>query len=142
MKKFACVLPLVLAATASNAASSNIQFVAHNASLETNLCIFAAQNGYDAAIAEAKKLGKNTYAAANMQCNGESIKSFAQSFEMIPVVQATPKEVVVIAGNQSEESQLCLKAVKEGLETIGHKASSLTCNGQPVASFVKAVAKS
>ena len=139
MKKLVSVLSLVVAATTAQAASSNIQFVPHNASLETNLCVFAAQNGFDAALVEAKRQGKNTFSATNTKCNGESIKSFAKSFEATPIVTAAPKEVVIIAGNLSEESQLCLKAINEGIEAVGHKASSLTCNGQSVKSFVKSV---
>lgn len=142
MKKLISVLSLGLAAATTQAASSNIQFIADNASLETSLCVVAAQNGFDAALAEAKRHGKNAFSAVNTKCNGESIKAFAKSFEATPIITAAPKEVVVITGNQSEESLLCLKAVKEGVQAVGHKASSLTCNGQSVSNFVKTIKNS
>ncbi|REL30733.1 hypothetical protein [Thalassotalea euphylliae] len=136
MKNLIGTLAFLAALASTQVTAANIQFVAKNTSAETNLCLVAAQQGYQAAV---KQLGSEKL-AANTKCNGETLKAFAHSFAAEKA--AVAHKTVVLPGNQTMESQLCMKAVKEGVRAVGHRISSLRCNGQSVTSFVKAVKRS
>jgi len=136
MKKLATVLSLVFAATTAHA-SSNLQLVPQDTSVESGICVFAAQNGYNNAVAQARKLGVSNFDIANLSCNGTDMKTFAKSFK-VKVSDANTKPVVFVPVNQTTETQLCVKALKEGLRSVGHRIHSLKCNGESVARFVKA----
>ncbi|MFD2165142.1 hypothetical protein ACFSJY_02605 [Thalassotalea euphylliae] len=140
MKKVLSAFVLVAAATSAQASSSNVQIIAKNASVETNLCVIAAQKGIEAATAYAVKNDVKARSFESTQCNGENIKSFADAFKADETT--ANKAIEVVPGNQSLESQLCLKAVNEGVRAVGHKSNSLKCNGLSVESFVKAVKNS
>lgn len=136
MKKLVGVISLVLASTNAFALSSNIEVVAKNTSFETNLCVIAAKQGYQA-VTEA---AGNSHNLASTKCNGMDIKKFAKYFKPETAKKVVVKEVVM--GNKSKETQLCVKAVEEGVGAVGHKVNTLKCNGQSVKSFVKAVKNS
>ncbi|REL25573.1 hypothetical protein DXX93_02755 [Thalassotalea euphylliae] len=137
MKTFIGAVALVTATLSSQAFAAKLQFVGKDTSTETSLCVLAAEQGYQAVVAQ---LGLNKSQLNGTQCNGVSLKEFAASLKA-PKTAVTHKTVVV-SGNQSMESQLCLKAVKEGVQAVGHRVSSLKCNGQSVSSFVKSVKRS
>lgn len=137
MKKYMSVIALVIAAANANASNANVELIGKNTSVETNLCLTAAQHGYDAVSAEIK--ASNGKLAAT-KCNGKDIKVFAKSFTTKAPAKAI--NMKVITGNNSMESQLCMKAVKEGVNAVGHRRNSLKCNGLSVDSFVKSVKRS
>lgn len=135
MKKLISVLSLVLATTTAQASTSNVKFVAQDASIETNLCVIAAERGYYAAKTEAKKSISAAQNFSRMTCNGQDVKSFAKSFN---VVADTPaKQIILVPVNDSQETQLCLKAANNGIRSIGNAVDRLNCNGKSVSRFVK-----
>ncbi|WP_448568997.1 hypothetical protein [Thalassotalea ganghwensis] len=139
MKKLAVVLSSILVATSAQASTSSATFYANDNSVETSICIVAANNGYSAARLEAKKQGIQ-YQSLNFACNGLSVKEFAKTYYVKP--QETEKEVVLVPANDSLESQLCIKAANQGINAIGTMAKKLICNGDEVARFVRKVKNS
>jgi len=135
MTKLLSVISLFLLATTAQASTSNINFIAENSSVETNLCVTAAKNGYAQAKIEAKKLGAKSPNFDRMTCNGQSVKSFAKSFQVSTVKPV--KEAVFLPGNDSKATELCVLAVNNGIRSIGKGAQQLTCNGKPVSRFIK-----
>jgi len=141
MTKLLSVISLLLATiTSTQASASNINFLAKNSSIETNICITAAEYGFAAAKFEAKKLGVKPLNFNTLTCNGESVKAFAKSFK-ISTVKAT-KQVVLVPGNSSKATQLCVQAVSNGVSSIGKEAQQLSCNGKSVSRFVKSTKNS
>ncbi len=141
MTKLLSVISLLLATiTSAQASTSNINFIAKNSSIETNICITAAEYGFAKAKLEAKKLGVKSLNVNTLTCNGESVKSFAKSFQISPVQPA--KQVVLVPGNDSKDTQLCVQAVSNGVRSIGKAAQQLSCNGKPVSRFVKSTKNS
>ena len=141
MKKLISVLALVIAATGAQASTANVQLIAKNNTAETNLCLVAAQQGYNAVVAKVRGDKKQLANLASTKCNGESIKDFAHSFNAEKPVEVH-NSVVVVSDKQSLESQLCMKALNEGVRAVGHTKWSLKCNGQSVENFVKSVKRS
>ena len=137
MKKYMSVIALIIAAAHANASTANVELIGKNTSVETNLCLTAAQHGYDAVSAEIKASNGKL---ASTKCNGKDIKAFAKSFSTKAPAKAV--NMKVISGNNSMESKLCMKAVKEGVNAVGHRRNSLKCNGLSVDSFVKSVKRS
>lgn len=142
MKKLVSFLVLIAVSSAANALSSNVQIVAKNNTIETELCVVAAQQGIEKAAEQAALSGVTAKSFAKMHCNGTDIKSFAATYTPKDPVAINVKATVILAGNQSDESKLCVKAVTEGIKAIGHIAPSLKCNGESVSDFVNSVAKS
>lgn len=141
MKKLIGLAAFTALVTSTQASAANIQFVGQDTSIETHLCMLAAEQGYQAVAA---KLVHNKSQLHNTKCNGETLKDFAASFKTNSpkVSHKVSHKIKVVSGNQSMASQLCMKAVKEGVRAVGHRVSSLKCNGQSVASFVKSVKRS
>ncbi|WP_448551156.1 hypothetical protein [Thalassotalea montiporae] len=137
MKKLIGLVAFTAVTLSTQTSAANIQFVGKDKSTETNLCMLAAEQGYNAVAA---KFAQNKRQLHNTKCNGETLKDFAASFKAS--ANKVEHKTVIVSGNQSMESQLCMKAVKEGVRAVGHRVSSLKCNGQSVASFVKAVKRS
>lgn len=139
MKKFAVVLSSILVATTAQASTSSVKYYAEDTSIETSICLTAANKGYSAARLEAKKLGIQ-YQTMNFACNGVSVKEFAKTHYVKP--QQVEKAIVLVPANDSKESQLCIKAANQGVNAIGEMASKLICNGDSVARFVRKVTNS
>ena len=144
MKKLLVVLSMVLASSAAQASNANVKFVAKDSSIESKLCVVAAESGYKAAINEAKLLGSKYEAFAFVaKCNGQSLRAFAESFQVKAVIE-TPevaKLTLVRPANKSIESQLCASAAKNGIDAIqsevNYDVRELVCNGMSLTRFVK-----
>jgi len=135
MKTLVSVLSLVLATSSVQASTSSVKFVAQDSSVETSICLLAAEKGYLAAKTQSKNIIGSNNTFARMICNGVDIKSFAKAYNQ-PEVK-TVKEVVLVPVNDTKETQLCIKAANNGVRSIGNIANSITCNGQSVARFVR-----
>ncbi|MEW6992636.1 hypothetical protein AADZ91_18415, partial [Colwelliaceae bacterium 6441] len=81
MKKLVLGLSLVLTVSTANALSNNATFVAVDNSVETNICLVAAKEGYQAARNAGKTMSaKYANASFNITCNGLPVKKFAKEF--------------------------------------------------------------
>lgn len=133
MKNLVIALSLLVTANTANALSNNTKYVAKDSSIESNLCVIAATQGFQAAKLAAKEADSTLNATT---CNGVSVKAFSNnSFgEKAKVVRFVP-------ANQSTESKICAQAVVEGVAAVikAHSADArnVVCNGQTLVSFVK-----
>lgn len=141
MKNLLVILSLVLSANAANASNSNVKFVGVDNTTETNLCVMAAKNGYKAAVKEIKKT--KDIIALGTTCNGQSIRSFSETYQLKPVSieSNVDKTVIIKPANESIESQVCAQAVKTGIKsvatTVNFDVRKMVCNGQNISRFVK-----
>ena len=132
MNKLISAIALCFAVVSNvHAVSAQFEVVAKNTSQETQLCMIAAEQGYQAAA----KAADSEKQLTTVKCNKQSLEQFAKSFEQAPA-QAR-KTQVAVQGNESLESELCIKAVKEGIRAVGHRSNSLKCNGVSVNDFIK-----
>ena len=138
MKNLLVVLSLVLFTSAASASSSNVKFVSLDNSVESNICIIAAENGYRAAKKQVEKTS-NTY-VFNITCNGQSLRSFSETFKY-PAEKAIEKSVLVKPANNSIESQICVQAVQKGMKSVvnttNYDVKEMVCNGLSITEFVK-----
>jgi hypothetical protein len=138
MKSLLVVLSLVLFTSTASASSSNVKFVSLDNSAESKICIVAAENGYRAAKKQVDKMS-NVY-AFNITCNGQSMRSFSETFKS-PVEKAVQKSVLVKPANNAIESQICVQAVQKGLESVvnttTYNVKEMVCNGLSITEFVK-----
>jgi len=145
MKK---LLTLALAAlfTAQSFAATDTKFVALDQTLETNLCVIAAKQGYQAAkdtAAQFENFNKSQFKAT--VCNGVNIQHFASQFEKAKQeVVATEVEQVVYRFKPVDDtyaSRFCAIAAKQGLQQAislgGRQVKGLICNGKTISSFAR-----
>ncbi len=141
MKKLMLGLSLVLSVAFAHAENTDAQFYTADDSLDSQLCVIAANQGYSAALSYGKQLGgKYSYFTKDIVCNGLSIKTFAQQQRSQQKDIAEQKQVTFYAANRANESQICLQAVKSGLHVLAHQEGyvrNVKCNGQPIEKFVK-----
>jgi len=135
MTKLLSIISLFLATTTAQASTSNVNFIAENQSIETNVCMTAAEYGFSAAKDAAKKSAAKYININTLTCNGKSVKSFAKSFKISTVKPV--KQIVFIPGNDSKATELCVQAASNGVDTIGKAAQQLSCNGKSVSQFIK-----
>ncbi|NMP32835.1 DUF3718 domain-containing protein [Thalassotalea sp. M1531] len=138
------VLVAVLTLAVSFGASakvSNVEFRALDQSVETQLCVAAAQGGLTAAKSTASSLGVKFGQIKNrLSCNDQSLIRFAAQFES--QVEQPIKSVVFkfkAADNQAA-SQICKEAVVNGLPAVQKQYKNIDdiyCNGQIISRFVK-----
>jgi hypothetical protein len=134
MKNLLLAFTLVLTAATANATNTDLKFVSADNSIESNLCIIAAQEGYKAAMKQtANRLAHRT------TCNGQSIKRFSKSYEIKHVT--TSKKVVFVPVNDSVESKVCAQAVESGIKAasslVKFNINQMSCNGKNIRRFVK-----
>ncbi|MFC3031232.1 exonuclease III [Pseudoalteromonas fenneropenaei] len=127
----------LIAVVTATAFSANAQvYVEANASVESKVCAVAANQGFDAAAKFARKYGMVVSRfSATLNCNGQDIRELANVSKTAAV--GTTKAVQLVAKQATEETQLCLKAVESGVNSLGFKSHSLRCNNMPVKEFVK-----
>ncbi|CAM4169862.1 exonuclease III [Pseudoalteromonas byunsanensis] len=137
-------LSLVVALSTITSVSAQVEYSAANASPESKVCVIAAQQGLSAARTEAQKYGINiSRFSKTLECNGEDIRDIAKQAGFVEA-QTQDKAVALVAKTASAETELCIKAAKDGVASIavhGHKARSLRCNNLPVKEFVKQYGK-
>ena len=138
MKNLLVVFSLVLFTSTASASSSNVKFVSLDNTAESKICVFAAENGYRAAKKQVEKM-HNIY-AFNITCNGQSMRSFSNTFNSQPE-KAVKKSVLVKPANNSLESKICAKAVQTGIESVAkstkYDVNEMVCNGLSISKFVE-----
>ncbi|MBH0027046.1 exonuclease III [Pseudoalteromonas sp. SWN29] len=126
---------LLVSATAS--AQSNTYFSQDN-KIESKLCVLSANEGFSAARKEAAQHGVYlSRFSKSILCNGEDIRDIAKKTTLS---SASAEKIEVFAKDAQQETQLCMTALKQGLEPVRQKIgnlNSLKCNGQNVTEFVK-----
>ena len=137
MKKLALGIALLVMSQSALALSENAKFVPVDNSLESNLCVVAATEGYNAAKLVAKSV--INYQAELLyltSCNGVPIKKFALDRDLV-----TGKTVKFVPADSSVESNLCALAASDGFDVVAKQSSAdvhkIMCNGQPIRSFAK-----
>ena len=140
MKKQLLLTALTLFTTQALSAN-NTKFVAVDTSLETNLCLVAAQQGYQVAKDTAEQFTHFNRVQFNSTiCNGVSIKQFAKKFAV--------KDIAVERVNyrfkpsdDSNESRFCAIAAEQGLQAAvnlgGKDVKNFICNGKDIAYFAR-----
>ena len=118
-------------------AQSNTYYSQDN-KLESNLCVVSANEGFSAARKMAAKHGVylSRY-SKSILCNGQDIRDIAKKEE---ATQSVVSKVEVFAKDSHQETQLCMTALKQGLQPVRKQIgnlNSLKCNGQNVTDFVK-----
>jgi len=126
---------LFVSVTAS--AQSNAYYSKDN-KLESNLCVVSANEGFSAARKMAAKHGVylSRY-SKSILCNGQDIRDIAKKEA---ATQSVVSKVEVFAKDSHQETQLCMTALKQGLQPVRKQIgnlNSLKCNGQSVTDFVK-----
>ena len=132
---------LLLAATlfvsVTASAQSNTYYSQDN-KLESNLCVVSANEGFSAARKMAAKHGITlSRFSKSILCNGEDIRDIAKQ---ATTAQSAESKVEVFAKDSHQETQLCITALKKGLQPVRKQIgnlNSLKCNGQKVTDFVK-----
>ncbi len=122
---------LMLAATQSNAAET--RYVAKDQSIYSQMCVAAATHGLQAA----KQLGKEHY-DGTIICNGKLITKFASQPQQ--TITAVEKQYKFVNADNRPESALCLKAAKDGIESLQMSPKALEniyCNGRTLSRFVR-----
>jgi len=137
MKNLLLALSTVLFLSTAQASTSNAKFIAKNSTLETNLCLIAAQDGFNAAKKEAAK----STLLHNVKCNGLNIKAFAKMYKSTQPVASTSSlnNVLIVPADHNKYSKLCAKAAKSGIKSIRAAAKGLKCNGEDVSRFVRSL---
>ncbi|MCP4321295.1 MAG: hypothetical protein GY787_05495 [Alteromonadales bacterium] len=130
------VIALAALLLISTASTSIKKFISVNNTIASNLCVIAAENGYGAAVNQAKLSGEKDIKAVT--CNGKSIRDFSKR----PQVEETiSKDVLVIPADNSFESNLCAQAVKYDIKAVSSTTdvdvNQTICNGQQIHYFVK-----
>ena len=122
-------------------ASSQHDFIAVNESVDTQICIVAAKQGFNAARDFAGENGQyiSRY-NPNFYCNGQRINEFAANFSNVETQAKTViKQVSLFAADEKHESNICVAAAKDGLSVVKSKtdAKQIKCNGESITEFVK-----
>ncbi|WP_438865362.1 hypothetical protein [Neptunicella sp.] len=115
------------------ASQASYSFVPVDQSVYSNLCVVAAQQGIETAKTKFADFSHNTL------CNGMKIGKFARKYNTI-AQEVAPAAIKMVAADEKPESQLCVKAAEQGIETLGlsrWKMNDLYCNGQSIKKFVK-----
>jgi hypothetical protein len=143
MKKLVSIVAALLV-TFQASASENTKFVAVDQTLESNLCVVAAKEGYNAAKDTAK-----TFSSFNKQefnaivCNGKRIFHFAKYYENIkqqsqPIKQVTYRFKIL---DDTTPSRMCAIAAEQGLDKAvllgGKEVKQFVCNGKSIAYFAR-----
>ena len=135
MKNLIAALTVVLFTGASYASTSNVKFISVDNSIESQICVIAAEEGYSAALSFARKSNhKNAFA---MTCNDQNIKSFSKTYQ---VAESENKKFIVVPANNNEASKFCAQAVKSGIASImaaDIDLNKMRCNGRKISKFVK-----
>ncbi len=143
MKNLIVILSAVLVMSTSQASTSVVEFVGDDLTIETNLCLIAAKDGFSAAKKEAKKVDS----FSRVKCNGMTIKNFAKIHNPVAATKSATSNhfhdsVLLIPADHSSESELCIRAAKVGIHAIGIAANQLKCNGEDVSRFIRNLKKS
>ncbi|GGA70750.1 hypothetical protein GCM10011369_10610 [Neiella marina] len=71
--------------------STSMKFVAANQSIESQVCVVAAQQGVEAATATGSELGLSKSEVRNLVCNGRLLTSFSRKYQRLQAAQVSDK---------------------------------------------------
>lgn len=141
MLKSLIAVSLIAASSHAVAQANTDKFFTVDNSIDSKICLTAAEQGFAAARKFANSNG--LYISrfdTNFYCNGQPIDQFAAKFAKNNAVDVvnTPK-VSFYAADTNAESNLCIKALEEGLTSLktNRQLKSLECNGVKVEQFIK-----
>ena len=139
MKKLVALLSVVLFVSSSYASQNGVRIMPTDNTAESNLCVIAGQEGYRAALKQAKKLGEGVVFA--VKCNGESLRRFANNFYVDSTLELDSTKVKLLPANTNDASKICILAVQEGLNAAANSTDydirDITCNGLSLKRFSK-----
>ncbi|MFD2164733.1 hypothetical protein ACFSJY_00510 [Thalassotalea euphylliae] len=140
--KTALVAVLTLAVSfGANANVNNVQFKALDETVETQVCVAAAQEGISGAKAIASALGADfSELKRRVVCNDQSLSRFAAKYTAQP--KAAEKDVVFkfVAVDNAPASQICKEAVENGFAATESKYKNIDniyCNGLLIERFAR-----
>lgn len=143
MKKLVSMVA-ALFVTFQASASENTKFVAVDQTLETNLCVVAAKQGYNAAKDTAKTISSFNKQEFNaIVCNGKRIFHFAKYYQDFKLQSQAVKQVTYRFKtlDNSTASRMCAIAAQEGLDKAvslgGKEVKQFVCNGKSIAYFAR-----
>ncbi len=130
----------------SFATISEVRFKALDQTAETQLCVAAAKGGVEAVESLAKSLNLDVNKMMkSVVCNDRSLRSFTRQFK-----QTAPQNLIApvkanvtfkfVAADNATASEICTKAVTEGLSAVAVKRRDYTnvyCNGVSLTRFVR-----
>jgi hypothetical protein len=139
MKKLILLSSVVLFVTSSYASQNGVKLLATDNTVESNLCVIAGEEGYRAALKQAKKLEEGI--AFRVKCNGESLRRFAENFNVEPIAEMKVTKVQLLPANTNDASKICILAVTEGINAAADSTDNdihgITCNGLSIKRFSK-----
>ncbi|MDP5214439.1 exonuclease III [Pseudoalteromonas tunicata] len=141
MLKSLLVVGLVAASSNVLAQSNTDKFYAADSSIDSQICLTAAEQGFSAARKFANTNG--LYISrfdTNFYCNGQPIDKFAAKFAKAKSVAVVNNaKVAFYAADSKVESNLCVKALHEGINSLktNRQLKSLQCNGVKIEQFIK-----
>ncbi len=145
MKKVLTSIGLFLVSTAVMASTANVKFKPLDQSLESKVCVVAAQNGFHAAKAQLKKTFDNYIEVMSViECNGQKLRAFAESYQpakqTVKQVATVKKSILVKPADDTTESKICAAAVNKGLKAVAgqvrYDVKEVICNGVGISRFV------
>ena len=143
MKKLVLFLSIVLFVSSSYASQNGVKILATDNTVESSLCVTAGEQGYPAAVKQAKKLEAGI--VYRIKCNGESLRSFASNFNVQPAMEVAVTKVQLVPANANDASKICILAVKEGFSVAANATNDdirdITCNGLNIKRFSKKYAQ-
>lgn len=142
MKKTLLALSLtIISATSIANENKKYTFLASDDTNETKICIIAAKDGMKKAKEFSREVGINfNKFKDNTYCNGQRLSKFVKTYNKIEKKEENKTKKILVAADNSVESEICVKAVSNGVESLKEKyngnVSKITCNGKKIATFV------
>jgi hypothetical protein len=145
MKTFLTAAVMTLVSFNSMATISKVQFKGLDQTVETQLCVAAAQGG----VAAVESLAKSLNVDANQMmrsvvCNESSLRRFARQYQLpeTKAIEVATKDVIFkfVPADNEAASQICATAVTKGLEAVSvnpNQYSKVYCNGVSLTRFVR-----
>ena len=146
MKTLTALFTFALFSSQASALSSDFKFVGIDKTSATNVCLIAAEEGFNAAQKAAKQAPDyNLYDLEATSCNGVNIKRFARKYKL-NTVEVTPVVSTKVIYqfkklDDSQATQVCAIAAQQGVkqarEVAGIEAEYITCNGKSLTRFAR-----
>ena len=129
----------------SMATISKVQFKGLDQTVETQLCVAAAQGGVTAVESLAKSLNVDAnQMMRSVVCNESSLRRFARQYQLpeTKAIEVATKDVIFkfVPADNEAASQICAMAVTKGLEAVSvnpNQYSKVYCNGVSLTRFVR-----
>ena len=146
MKTLTTLFTVALFSSQASALSTDYKFVGIDKTSETNVCVVAAKEGFEAAQKAAKLAPDyNLYDLEATSCNGVNIKRFARKYQQNNIELAPVESTKVIYQfkklDNTEATQVCAIAAQQGVkqarQVAGLDANLIICNGKSLSRFAR-----